>query len=75
MATRTREIQKESTEKTPATLPRVKGCDGGPVKADVAVIGAGPTGLACAIEAQKIGAIIRHLLEFGHRGHGTHPTR
>jgi thioredoxin reductase (NADPH) len=34
----------------------VKGRDGGPIKADVAVIGAGPTGLACAIEAQKVGA-------------------
>ena len=44
------------TKSTPATLPRVKGRDGGPVKADVAVIGAGPTGLACAIEAQKVGA-------------------
>jgi thioredoxin reductase (NADPH) len=44
------------TKSTPATLPRVKGRDGGPVKADVAVVGAGPTGLACAIEAQKVGA-------------------
>lgn len=43
------------TKSTPATLARVKGRDGGPVKADVAVIGAGPTGLACAIEAQKAG--------------------
>lgn len=43
-------------KETPATLPRVKGRDGGPVKADVAVIGAGPTGLACAIEAQRVGA-------------------
>lgn len=42
----------------PATLPRVKGRDGGPVRADVAVIGAGPTGLACAIEAQKVGASV-----------------
>ena len=46
------------TKSTPATLPRVKGREGGPVKADVAVIGAGPTGLACAIEAQKAGATV-----------------
>jgi thioredoxin reductase (NADPH) len=46
------------TRSTPTTLPRVKGRDGGPVKADIAVIGAGPTGLACAIEAQKAGATV-----------------
>lgn len=46
------------TNESTATLRRVKGRDGGPVKADVAVIGAGPTGLACAIEAQKAGASV-----------------
>ncbi len=39
----------------PATLPRLKKKDGA-FSADVLVIGAGPTGLACAIEAQKVGA-------------------
>src|SRR5437588_7436719 len=39
-----------------ATLPRVAGKRASNIKADVIVIGAGPTGLACALEAQKIGA-------------------
>jgi len=39
----------------PATLPRVQSKRNGVSKTDVLVIGAGPTGLACAIEAQKIG--------------------
>src|SRR6266446_5579598 len=39
-----------------ASLPRVKRKRDGSSKTDVLVIGAGPTGLACAIEAQKIGA-------------------
>src|SRR5437879_6738146 len=38
------------------SLPRVKRKRDGISKTDVLVIGAGPTGLACAIEAQKIGA-------------------
>lgn len=42
-----------------ATLPRVKAKRGGNSKTDVLVIGAGPTGLACAIEAQKIGAKVK----------------
>jgi thioredoxin reductase (NADPH) len=58
MATRLKETHKDASKEAPATLTRVKGRDGGPVKADVAVIGAGPTGLACAIEAQKIGATV-----------------
>ncbi|MBI2682096.1 MAG: YpdA family putative bacillithiol disulfide reductase [Acidobacteriales bacterium] len=44
------------TQEEFATLPRVKAKRGGPTKADVVVIGAGPTGLACAIEAQNVGA-------------------
>lgn len=44
------------TQDIVSTLPRVKTKKTGAIKADVAVIGAGPTGLACAIEAQKIGA-------------------
>jgi thioredoxin reductase (NADPH) len=44
-----------TTEYIPATLPR-KQTDSRPESwTDVLVIGAGPTGLACAIEAQKIG--------------------
>jgi thioredoxin reductase (NADPH) len=39
-----------------SSLPRVKRKRDGISKTDVLVIGAGPTGLACAIEAQKIGA-------------------
>src|SRR2546430_1794725 len=48
---------KEREELT--TLPRVKTKRGGNSKTDVLVIGAGPTGLACAIEAQKIGAKVK----------------
>jgi thioredoxin reductase (NADPH) len=39
-----------------AVQPKPKKSRVGAVKADVLVIGAGPTGLACAIEAQKAGA-------------------
>jgi thioredoxin reductase (NADPH) len=39
-----------------STLPRVKKKGDGQTRADVVIIGAGPTGLACAIEAQKVGA-------------------
>ena len=42
-----------------ATLPRTKTKRAGGSKTDVVVIGAGPTGLACAIEAQKIGAKVK----------------
>lgn len=38
------------------TLPAVKSQRSATAQADVIVIGAGPTGLACAIEAQKAGA-------------------
>ena len=38
------------------TLPAVKSPRNEATKADVVVIGAGPTGLACALEAQKAGA-------------------
>ena len=42
-----------------STLPRAKAKRGSGEKTDVAVIGAGPTGLACAIEAQKVGAKVK----------------
>jgi thioredoxin reductase (NADPH) len=38
------------------TLPKIKRKHPEHTQADVIVIGAGPTGLACAIEAQKVGA-------------------
>src|SRR6201982_679026 len=37
------------------TLPKTKMKPRAEMKTDVLVIGAGPTGLACAIEAQKLG--------------------
>jgi thioredoxin reductase (NADPH) len=37
------------------TLPKAKGRPQPEMRTDVLVIGAGPTGLACAIEAQKVG--------------------
>jgi thioredoxin reductase (NADPH) len=43
------------TDLIPATLPRVKTDSRPETWTDVIIIGAGPTGLACAIEAQKIG--------------------
>jgi thioredoxin reductase (NADPH) len=47
-----------TTEQIPDTLTREQ-ADSRPDRwADVLVIGAGPTGLACAIEAQKIGASV-----------------
>ena len=39
----------------PDTLPKAKPKPHSEMRTDVLVIGAGPTGLACAIEAQKIG--------------------
>jgi len=48
-------------EQIPDTLPRQKADSGADEWADVIVIGAGPTGLACAIEAQKIGARVTIL--------------
>src|SRR3954471_14622882 len=57
-----KDTAKESAkEKDVATLTRVKAKRGGNSKCDVVVIGAGPTGLACAIEAQKIGAKVKVL--------------
>ena len=44
-----------TTEYIPATLPRKQAHARPDSWADVLVIGAGPTGLACAIECQKIG--------------------
>src|SRR5258705_11716089 len=51
-------MDKISTKEKPiaSTLTRVKRKRDGSSKTDVLAIGAGPTGLACAIEAQKIGA-------------------
>ncbi len=40
----------------PEALAKARKAAAGAIKADVLVIGAGPTGLACAIEAQKVGA-------------------
>ena len=44
-----------ATDLIPATLPRAKTDSRPETWTDVTVIGAGPTGLACAIEAQKVG--------------------
>lgn len=44
-----------TTEYIPDTLPRQQAHSRPDTYTDVLVIGAGPTGLACAIEAQKIG--------------------
>src|SRR5947209_5678657 len=44
------------TQEILEALPQEKTQRSGTTKADVVVIGAGPTGLACAIEAQKVGA-------------------
>lgn len=43
------------TQPIPETLPRTRAQSRPQTWADVLVIGAGPTGLACAIEAQKLG--------------------
>jgi thioredoxin reductase (NADPH) len=43
------------TEQIPDTLPRPQTKGEPDMRADVMVIGAGPTGLACAIEAQRAG--------------------
>src|SRR5260370_7335204 len=44
-----------ATESVPETLPKPKAEPRPEMRCDVLVIGAGPTGLACAIEAQKLG--------------------
>jgi thioredoxin reductase (NADPH) len=44
-----------SVDQIPETLPRARSESGPDTSADVLVVGAGPTGMACAIEAQKIG--------------------
>jgi thioredoxin reductase (NADPH) len=44
-----------ATEQIPATLPRTKIRPDADTRSDVLIVGAGPTGLACAIEAQKVG--------------------
>ena len=43
------------TEQIPDTLPRTQAHSRPDSWSDVLIIGAGPTGLACAIEAQKLG--------------------
>jgi len=45
----------DATVQIPDTLPRAQLESGSKSRVDVLVIGAGPTGLACAIEAQKAG--------------------
>src|SRR6202451_18020 len=44
-----------ATQQIPDTLPRALLKGESPTRVDVLVIGAGPTGLACGIEAQKAG--------------------
>ena len=44
-----------TTEHTPATLPRAQAHSRPDTWTDVLIVGAGPTGLACAIETQKVG--------------------
>src|SRR6202158_2597986 len=44
-----------SVEQIPETLPRAKAEPQPNSSADVLIVGAGPTGMACAIEAQKAG--------------------
>ena len=44
-----------SVEQIPETLPRTQAQERPDSAADVLVVGAGPTGMACAIEAQKVG--------------------
>ena len=44
-----------STERLPETLPRTQLLEQPDSSTDVLVVGAGPTGMACAIEVQKIG--------------------
>src|SRR5207245_877966 len=43
------------TQQIPDTLPRTQAHSRPDTWSDVFVIGAGPTGLACAIEVQKVG--------------------
>jgi thioredoxin reductase (NADPH) len=45
----------EAAKEIPDTLPRAQVESGPDTRVDVLVIGAGPTGLACGIEAQKAG--------------------
>jgi len=47
--------QLPSTKQAPDTLPKAQLLASGDMRADVIVIGSGPTGLACTIEAQKAG--------------------
>ena len=44
-----------SVEQIPETLPRAQADQPSDSRCDVLVVGAGPTGMACAIEAQKAG--------------------
>jgi thioredoxin reductase (NADPH) len=44
-----------SVEQIPETLPRAQADQPTDARCDVLVVGAGPTGMACAIEAQKAG--------------------
>jgi thioredoxin reductase (NADPH) len=51
----TKQLSSPTTEQIPEALPRPKLKSEPETSADVVVIGAGPTGLACAIEAQRAG--------------------
>src|ERR1039457_7705108 len=42
-------------EQIPETLPRAQADERRDSQSDVLIVGAGPTGMACAIEAQKAG--------------------
>jgi thioredoxin reductase (NADPH) len=44
-----------ATEQIPATLPRTQARSRPDAWTDVLIVGAGPTGMACAIESQKLG--------------------
>jgi bacillithiol disulfide reductase len=48
-------LTRSSVEQIPETLPRTQSLTPPGSSADVLVVGAGPTGMACAIEAQKVG--------------------
>jgi thioredoxin reductase (NADPH) len=48
-------LTRSSVEQIPDTLPRTQSEMRPDSSADVLIVGAGPTGMACAIEAQKVG--------------------
>ncbi len=48
-------VEQTPVERIPENLPRAQALDRPDTSTDVLVVGAGPTGMACAIEAQKAG--------------------